>query len=128
VNIKPTELTSTDRMYLTRLVYDPGFTVLKALMEKRVAAATVAILEVQPTDPDRNKKILALQTVAYAVNTFCNDLFKDVQWQVASEMQEEETEPEETAKQKEFREALVRVGILSMENNNGTADSSGTND
>ena len=121
---KPTELTQADRVALTSMTYTPGWSVLKHLMEQRVTIATVAMLEIAPTDKDRAEKLSTAQAVAYAMNAFCAELMKDIQYQVNIEMQEEETEPEEDAGQKRLRQALNQLGILKPEeNSNGDSNS-----
>jgi len=122
MKLKPTELTAGDRQALTTMTYHPGFTVLRRLMEVRVQFATVQMLEVAPDDSDREKKISALQAQAYARNAFCEELMRDIQYQVQAELSEDETEPEEDENLKRLRTALTSAGYLTMETKNGIDD------
>lgn len=112
MKLKQTELAPLDRQQLTSLLYHPGFTVLKHLMEQRVSAATVEMLGVAPDDPDREKKIATLQAVAYAQNAFCADLIKDVQYQVMLDTTPDGVEPEEDEHEKLIRKAMMQAGYL----------------
>ena len=109
-------------MALTSMTYTPGWAVLKHLMEHQVSIATVAMLEIKPDDADRDKKLSTAQSVAYAMNTFCAELMKDIQYQVNIEMQEEEAEEPEDANQIRLRTALTQAGYIkptTEENSNG---------
>jgi tRNA A37 threonylcarbamoyladenosine synthetase subunit TsaC/SUA5/YrdC len=100
---KPSTLSLHERQELASLAMHGGWAVLQRLMERRVSFATVAILKVSPTDPDRAQKISNLQAIAYAQNEFCQDIFNDVNWQIAALSVNDEGEPEVSP-------ALIKAG------------------
>jgi hypothetical protein len=79
----PTPLDEREKQILVGLTYHEGFAVLKRMMERRVQAATVAVLDVKPDDPNRSEKLNNLQLTAFAMDTFCGQLMEDINWQLA---------------------------------------------
>jgi hypothetical protein len=107
----PTELSQSEKEALLSLTYYPGWAVLRKLMEKRVQNATVRMLDVKPDDPKRAELISNLQADAFAKDSFCQELFQDVNWNIQSLAEEDEAEPESPGLAKAM-EAARKLGIL----------------
>ena len=91
----PTRLSARQREDLAALTYYPGFRVLVELMENRCKYALAEMLEISPTDPQRDEKISILQLRAFTMNEFANDLFADMNFNMSELAQVGEAEPPE---------------------------------
>lgn len=116
----PTPLSPGDRQALTVLTYQQGFKVLQHLMEVRVQQATVQMLSVAPDDPQRVQKISDLQAQAFARNSFCEELMNEIDWQVKSELAEQEATaaPEMDTANQALLNAALRMGIFTQSEEN----------
>lgn len=80
--VQPIQLSLQDASALVYIVNSPGFPALQTLMEKRAEAASLAMLRVKPDDPERSKKIDALQAIAYATVEAFKALKMDIAYNV----------------------------------------------
>jgi hypothetical protein len=128
IKFGPSTLSLQDRAALVSLTYQPGWQVLVKLMEARVQQSTVQMLNVAPDEENRQAKLDSLQAVAFAQNSFCDDLMKDVQWQVTKDMEEPEVANPQlfAASQSQIsdnlKNALLKAGFLKENNVNSNSN------
>ena len=91
------ELTSTERVNLSGLKNHPGYPVLEKLMMSACRLATEAVIALDPTDADYDRRLKVLQSRARDRNEFCLLVLKSMTWQVELEakLQEELQKPVE---------------------------------
>jgi hypothetical protein len=110
----PIKISELERSQLTAMTNHQGFAVLQKMMEQVVKQSTVQMLTIEPTDPARAQKISDLQAVAYAQNSFCSELLRNIAWQQQQEIAEleAEDEPEQTPAELRLADAMIQAGYI----------------
>jgi hypothetical protein len=67
-----------DKQYLGGLSQHPGYPILQRLMEDACRQATEAVIRLDPTDNEYDRKLKSLQMTARIMNDFCATLIKSI--------------------------------------------------
>lgn len=102
-------MTKEDRMYLGYLAKQPGFPVLKKLMEAACKQAMTKIIKLKPEDPRRKELLEIYHLEAHVVNDVCSTLLKSIAKHVEAGENEEQAEQ----LQEQLRAAGIEVAPVS---------------
>ena len=74
------ELTAPQRSALASLSHHPGFDVLVLIMNRSCDVINTRLVKLDPQDPEYEKKLSRLHLQSRAVNEFCANVLKSIQF------------------------------------------------
>ena len=100
-------LSLDEKTYLARLSLDPGFVVLRKLMENACEKATAEVIKLDPVTDNYDKRLAALQWTARAKNSFATDLIASIMAYAQSILNAEQVDNEEDEQSNPLRRATT---------------------
>jgi len=77
------DLQLVEKVTLSSLVQQPGYSVLTKIMEAACSRATEDVIKLDPTEKGYTQKLIALQSRARHINEFSSLVLKSINWHVA---------------------------------------------